>query len=390
MSYCAHIVHMIHVPIPHCNLSHIVDPSVPKEEFPEYYEIITNPMDYGTMKQKLERGEYRSAQAMQKDFVLVMQNCLQFNAKDSDIVQDCRQQTLIRPRLLRQAALENNFFICEDGSIIEVHDDRTDTTENGATEEDKSQKKNSLESSKKFKGTPSDTSTKPKRRNFSCGDCEGCRNKPCKQCDACKRKKRCIMRTCLKNTVSNNDSSETVKNKSPAPEAPQPTVEPPPQTSKRGRGRPRKYQVDDIKKPEDSTSKPRIRLKLSMSKASREESHESLEKKRNSKRTRTSRNGENDSNGEGVGNTHKKSRRNVVKLTVAEPSEDDGESKEGETVEDEDIFDIECVENQREKLDVSFEAAREHFTRWGAWQLPSQLEHKFDEVAKIVLTKLSK
>ncbi|EED87168.1 hypothetical protein THAPSDRAFT_263817, partial [Thalassiosira pseudonana CCMP1335] len=63
---------------------------VPKEEFPDYYEVIKTPMDYGTMKDKLERGEYRSAQAMQKDFILVMQNCLQFNAKDSDIVKEAR------------------------------------------------------------------------------------------------------------------------------------------------------------------------------------------------------------------------------------------------------------------------------------------------------------
>lgn len=40
---------------------------VPREEFPEYYEQIEHPMDYGTMKRKLENGEYRSAQAMQKD-----------------------------------------------------------------------------------------------------------------------------------------------------------------------------------------------------------------------------------------------------------------------------------------------------------------------------------
>lgn len=70
---------------------------VPKDDFPAYYEQIKNPMDYGklkfvhsvavfrpvthmlllllfpgTMKEKLERGEYRSAQAMQKDFMLGM------------------------------------------------------------------------------------------------------------------------------------------------------------------------------------------------------------------------------------------------------------------------------------------------------------------------------
>jgi hypothetical protein len=66
------------------------------------------------MKEKLERGEYRSLQAMQKDFILVMQNCILFNAQDSDIVQEAQRQTLMRPKLLKEAALKNSFFICEE------------------------------------------------------------------------------------------------------------------------------------------------------------------------------------------------------------------------------------------------------------------------------------
>lgn len=112
---------------------------VPKESFPEYYELIKVPMDYGklqvvhrtsvccplahiqllhlflgTMKDKLERGEYRSVQGMQKDFVLVMQNCVQFNSQDSDIVVEAQRQTLMRPKLLKEAALKNNLFICDE------------------------------------------------------------------------------------------------------------------------------------------------------------------------------------------------------------------------------------------------------------------------------------
>lgn len=63
------------------------------------------------MKEKLERGEYRSVQIMQKDFVLVMQNCLKFNAPESEIVKEARRQTLMRPQLLKEAALKNNLFI---------------------------------------------------------------------------------------------------------------------------------------------------------------------------------------------------------------------------------------------------------------------------------------
>ena len=97
---------------------------VSKDEFPEYYEQIDHPMDYGTMKAKLENGEYRSAQAMQKDFILVMQNCLKFNAPDSEIVQEARQQTLMRPGMLRDAALKHNLFLAEDGTVFDIENDK--------------------------------------------------------------------------------------------------------------------------------------------------------------------------------------------------------------------------------------------------------------------------
>ena len=53
---------------------------VPQDEFPDYYEKVKQPMDYGTMRTKLENNEYRSAQQMQKDFVLILKNCRQYNA----------------------------------------------------------------------------------------------------------------------------------------------------------------------------------------------------------------------------------------------------------------------------------------------------------------------
>jgi hypothetical protein len=96
---------------------------VPKDDFPEYYEQIKQPMDYSTMKKKLDDGEYRSVQAMQKDFVLLMQNCLKFNAPDSEIVQEARQQALMKPNILRRAALAHDLFLAEDGSVFEVYDD---------------------------------------------------------------------------------------------------------------------------------------------------------------------------------------------------------------------------------------------------------------------------
>ena len=97
---------------------------VPKDEFPEYYEQIKKPMDYGTMENKLEDGDYRSAQAMQKDFILIMQNCRKFNADSSDIVREAREQHLMRPKFLEEAAEKLNLFLAEDGSVLEIVDEK--------------------------------------------------------------------------------------------------------------------------------------------------------------------------------------------------------------------------------------------------------------------------
>jgi len=98
--------------------------SVPRDDFPEYYAQIETPMDYGTMKSRLDNGEYRSGQSMQKDFRLVMQNCLQFNAHESEICQEARQQALMRPNQLREAAIKNDLFLAEDGSVLYIVDEK--------------------------------------------------------------------------------------------------------------------------------------------------------------------------------------------------------------------------------------------------------------------------
>lgn len=96
---------------------------VSKDDFPEYYDQIKTPMDYSTMKAKLENGEYRSAQGMQKDFVMILQNCRKFNAPTSDIVKAAREQHLLRPKILMKAAAKHDLFLAEDGSVLDIFDD---------------------------------------------------------------------------------------------------------------------------------------------------------------------------------------------------------------------------------------------------------------------------
>lgn len=53
------------------------------EEVPDYNEVVTNPMDLGTMRNKLREGQYQSLDDMENDFQLMIQNCLAYNNKDT-------------------------------------------------------------------------------------------------------------------------------------------------------------------------------------------------------------------------------------------------------------------------------------------------------------------
>ncbi|KAL6176184.1 hypothetical protein ACLB2K_052819 [Fragaria x ananassa] len=56
-----------------------VDP----EELPDYHEIIENPMDFGTVREKLDQGAYGNLEQFEKDVFLISSNALQYNAPDT-------------------------------------------------------------------------------------------------------------------------------------------------------------------------------------------------------------------------------------------------------------------------------------------------------------------
>lgn len=53
----------------------------------DYPEIIKNPMDLGTIRDKLESGKYSSINAFENDMRLVFTNCMTYNRSDSDLYQ---------------------------------------------------------------------------------------------------------------------------------------------------------------------------------------------------------------------------------------------------------------------------------------------------------------
>jgi len=55
---------------------------------PKYYEVISNPIDLQTIRDKISRYEYRKADALVRDFELMKSNAVKFNTEASPIAQE--------------------------------------------------------------------------------------------------------------------------------------------------------------------------------------------------------------------------------------------------------------------------------------------------------------
>lgn len=51
----------------------------------DYPTIIPRPMDLGTMKSKLDSGQYYDADSFHRDFKLLVSNCNKYNGSESDV-----------------------------------------------------------------------------------------------------------------------------------------------------------------------------------------------------------------------------------------------------------------------------------------------------------------
>lgn len=56
---------------------------VDQTEVPDYSEIVKNPMDLSTMRAKIEAFEYNTLAEFKADFVLMINNCLAYNSKET-------------------------------------------------------------------------------------------------------------------------------------------------------------------------------------------------------------------------------------------------------------------------------------------------------------------
>lgn len=58
---------------------------------PTYHSIVKQPMDLGTMNEKMMRGEYESAKDFKADFGLIVKNCVKFNGEDHTVSAGARE-----------------------------------------------------------------------------------------------------------------------------------------------------------------------------------------------------------------------------------------------------------------------------------------------------------
>nr|XP_043611621.1 uncharacterized protein LOC122583262 [Erigeron canadensis] len=70
----------------HAVFSEPVDP----EELPDYHEIIEQPMDFGTLRNKLDKGLYANLEELEADVYLICSNAMQYNPSDTVFFRQAR------------------------------------------------------------------------------------------------------------------------------------------------------------------------------------------------------------------------------------------------------------------------------------------------------------
>jgi hypothetical protein len=303
--------------------------AVPKDDFPDYYEQIKQPMDYGEIKKKLANGQYRSAQAMQKDFILILQNCRQYNAPTSDIVKEARKQHLMRPKILTQAAEANKLFLAEDGSVFEIVDDEPKgepTKKKAAKKEDSAgaNKKPAVETESQLKA--------PKSNGAKSAATKSSKN----QADA-EGKPR------IKIRVGDKEAKSVKSDKGGAQ----------PKAAKRKRG---DDKIDQV--VEHAPESAQLPAKKKQRKAAPKAAATTAAK-------------------------------DDVTIEIELPAAETMTPSLSQA--DKLYLDIAQWKSERESLDGSFDAARALFTMYGPWKLPSSVgDDGFAEVAKATLTKMGR
>lgn len=96
-----------------CNASQIFHKPVDPDRLgiPDYFEVVKNPIDLGTIKQRLNHNYYTTIQQVLDDIQLCFDNCLLYNGEESPAGQRCLTVIQNFEKLYKQ--LNIDFYITE-------------------------------------------------------------------------------------------------------------------------------------------------------------------------------------------------------------------------------------------------------------------------------------
>ena len=128
-------------------------------DLPDYFDIISDPMDFNTIKSRLEMGYYKDPDECIRDFRLVFTNCLTYNRPTDDIVHMCKVlQNSFENRL--EHMLSNETPIMEEDTYVsKQYPDNLDKDENFM--QSKAKEKSNRGSKRRSESTPSLSNQEP-------------------------------------------------------------------------------------------------------------------------------------------------------------------------------------------------------------------------------------
>ena len=82
--------------------------SVKKEEVPDYYDVVKNPMDFHTMREKVLAGDYKNREQYIEDVQLICDNARIYNTKNTIYYKCCLLYTSPSPRDLSTSRMPSS------------------------------------------------------------------------------------------------------------------------------------------------------------------------------------------------------------------------------------------------------------------------------------------
>ena len=111
---------------------------VDEDQIPEYRTVIPDPMDFATMRVKLERGEYTAPKHLADDFRLLCRNAIVFNTNNGNPFRVAAKQLhAAGDAVLHQLFRGDEADVLRDEDEDEEEEEDEDEDEDGHEDEDK-------------------------------------------------------------------------------------------------------------------------------------------------------------------------------------------------------------------------------------------------------------